>query len=113
MKSASQASRTLIARVSTASLAISRRRDGLRASLDHLLADLGLNTLLGVHFLQPPILGLKLLEPGHQRGIHAAKLGPPLVKRRAADAVLAAQIRDRRPGLGLLENAQNLVVAES
>src|SRR5699024_2808256 len=85
----------------------------LELSLDDLLANLGLDPLLGVHLLQPAVLGLELLEAGHQRGIHAAELGSPLVERRTAHAVLAAQVGNRGAGLGLLEYGEDLVVAKA
>ena len=85
----------------------------LQLSHEGFLADLGLDALFGVHLLQPAVLILELLEPGHQRSIHAAELRATLVARRAGDAVLPAQLGDRNARLGLLEDRQDLVVRKS
>src|SRR5690606_19588219 len=76
-----------------------------------LLEDIGLEALLGVHLLQTPVFVLQLLQARHHRCIHAAVLGPPLIERGAAHAVLAAQLRHGRASLGLLEDRQDLAVA--
>ena len=68
---------------------------------------------IGIHLLQAPVLILELLEPGHQRGSHSAELRASLVERRAADAVLPAQLMDRDARLGLLEDRQDLAVRKS
>lgn len=70
-----------------------------------LLEDLGFEPFLGIHLFETPVLVLKLLQAGHQRRIHAAIFGAPLVERRAAHAVFATQLGHRRTGFGLLENA--------
>lgn len=49
------------------------------------------------HLLQPPVLILDPLHLGDHRGVHAAVLRPPLVKRRGADRVLPAKIGHRIP----------------
>lgn len=77
------------------------------------LDDLGLEPFLGIHFLQAPVLFLKFLHAGHQGRVHAPKLGPPLVERGIADGVLPAQIRDWRPGFGLIQDADDLAIGKS
>ena len=61
--------------------------------------------LQGIHLFQATIFIFQFLHAGHQRGIHAAELGAPLVEGGVADAVLAAQLGDRRATLDLLEMA--------
>lgn len=56
---------------------------------------------------------LQLLHTGHQGRVHAAELGAPLVERGVADAVFAAQLRDRAAGFGLLENGDDLAVGKA
>lgn len=68
---------------------------------------------LDVELLKAAALVFELLHPHHQRRIHTAELAAPLVERRRADAVLTAQLGDRAAGLSLLENRQDLAVAES
>lgn len=75
--------------------------------------DLGLQALLGIHFLQAPVFVLQFLHAGHQRGIHAAELGAPFVERGVADAVLAAQLWDWRAALGLLEDGDDLAIGKT
>ena len=55
----------------------------LKLSLNGILADLGLDSLLGVHLSETRILSLKLFEPLNHRVIHAATLGVPLIYRAA------------------------------
>jgi hypothetical protein len=45
-------------------------------------------------------------------GNHAAELGASLVERGVADAVLAAQLGDRRAALGLLEDGDDLAIGK-
>lgn len=54
---------------------------------------------------QTSVFVLETLQPLGLADIHAAILGFPLVDGRIADAVLAAQIGDRNPGLVLFQNA--------
>jgi len=72
--------------------------------------DLNFEAFFGVHLLQAFVLFLQLLHPGHERGVHAAKLGSPLVERGRAHAVFAAQLGDVEAGLGLLEDGDDLTV---
>jgi hypothetical protein len=69
---------------------------------ERLRYDLGFETLFGIHLLEAPVFLLQLLHACHQRRIHAAEPGAPLVERGIADAVLAAQLRHRAAGFGLL-----------
>src|SRR5471030_1505140 len=72
--------------------------------------DLGLEALFGIHLLEPLVFLFKLLHPGHQRGVHAAELGPPFVERGRAHAMLAAQFGDGGAGFSLFEDGDNLAV---
>ena len=45
--------------------------------------------------------------------IHAAKLGPPLVKTGVAGAALAAQLLDQQAGLGRLDKFNQLFLGKS
>jgi len=47
------------------------------------------------------------------RYFHAAKLGAPGAKGYVADAVHSAEINDLHAGLGLLQNANDLLLGES
>ena len=58
------------------------------------------------------LLGKQLLELGI-RNLHAAILGPPLVRRRIADTVLAATLLRAEPCLMLLQYLNYLVFAET
>lgn len=78
------------------------------------LDDFDFELFLGVHFLQSAVfIFLQFFESSHQRGVHSAKLGPSLVEGGAANAVLPAQLRDRRSGLSLFKNGDNLAIGES
>src|SRR5690606_34844083 len=67
---------------------------------------------LGVHALEAAVLGLQFLDPLQVRGVHAAVLRLPLVVRRRADPGLPAQVLDRNPGITLLEDRDDLGLAE-
>jgi len=67
---------------------------------------------VGVHLLEPGVLGLQLLDAFEHRRIHAAVLAAPLVKRRSTDAILAADVRHFQPGVLLLEDGHNLRFTE-
>jgi hypothetical protein len=54
----------------------------------------GLELFLKVHLLQAAVFILKLFHARHHGHIHAPVLGTPFVKRRRADAQLAANIWD-------------------
>ena len=56
--------------------------------------DLGFELFLKVHLLQTTVLFFELFHARHHGHIHTAVLGPPFVKRRRADAQLAANILD-------------------
>jgi hypothetical protein len=63
--------------------------------------------------LELGVLGFELAQALGFRDLHAAELGAPLVKRRIAEAAIAAQLLDRHAGLGLLEEADDLFLGES
>ena len=56
---------------------------------------------------------VKILEPSHHPSVHAAVLGPSVVKHRRAHGVLAAQIKHGSTSLGLLQNTDDLAVDAS
>lgn len=85
----------------------------LELSLDEPLTNLDLDSLVGVRLFQPALLGLESLEAGNQQGIHFLELGSPLVECRTAYPVLSAEVGNWCPGVGLLEDAGNLVVARA
>lgn len=72
-----------------------------------------LRTFLGVHFLQPSVFVLQLLQSPHQRRVHAAELEVPLLERGVADAALPAQCGNRGATLGLLEDGDDLAVGKA
>ena len=54
-----------------------------------------------------------LLPVTPYESVHAAKLGPPLIKTGTAHPVHPTQFRDRRAALRLLQDAHNLCVTKS
>ena len=88
---------------------VSRRAMAASLFSKRLLKQIGLHAQFGKHALQPPVLILQRLHLAHHGCIHAAKLGPPLVKCRAADPVLAAQLGNRHPALRLAQHAHDLL----
>ena len=78
--------------------------------LQSLLHNLGFEPFFSIHLLEPPVLVFKFLEPGHQRGVHAAELAAPFVERSGADAVLTAEFGYRTATFCLLENGNDLAV---
>jgi hypothetical protein len=96
----------------TAFMTISRRRDGLNAFFQAPpSADRLGHTHLGIHPLKPPVLFGHVLHLSNQRCIHSTKLGPPLVKTRAAHPMLPTQLRDQRAVFCLLQNALSRQIA--
>src|SRR5690606_17407265 len=77
------------------------------------LDDVVLEQLLGQQLLQPRVLGLQLLEPLGLWHAHAAKLAAPQVVGGLAKAVLAAQLLDRQPRLGLTQEADDLFLGKA
>src|SRR5690606_1969577 len=77
--------------------------------LDHLV----LEHLLGQQLLQPGVLGLELLQALGIGHAHAAELATPQVVGGLAEAVLAAQFLDRQPGLGLTQEADDLLFGKT
>ena len=75
--------------------------------------NVGLDLRLDAELLEPTVLLLELLHPGHQRHVHAAVLTAPLVERRRTDPMLPAQVRHRRSGLRVLQHRQDLAVRKS
>lgn len=67
---------------------------------------------VGIHPLEPGQLGLDVLQVPQLRHLHAGVLVLPDVVRRLADAVLAARLGHLRAGLDLLEDPDDLFLAE-
>src|SRR6056297_3369520 len=65
------------------------------------------------HLLQLGVLSSQCLQTPRVGHLHAAILRPPLVKGRIADPMLAAKFLCARPGLMLLQNANDLFFAET
>src|SRR5690606_12570792 len=80
---------------------------------ERFLEQVGAELGIGVQLLQPPVLVLQFLHPADHGHLHAAELAAPLIERRRADAVLSAQLRHGRTGLGLLEHGDDLAVGEA
>src|SRR5690606_11174572 len=80
--------------------------------LERLRHNLGLAPLLDVHLAQPGVLGFQLLHARHQRHVHAAVLGAPLVERSRADAQLPAKLGYCQARLHALERLNDLAVRE-
>src|SRR5215510_5664320 len=59
---------------------------------------------LGIHLLQPRVLGFELLQSAKLRDIQTAVAGFPVIEGRVADAVLAHQLRHLHTRLGLLQD---------
>ena len=74
---------------------------------------IGLHAEIGKHALQPPVLILKGLHLARHGRINAAILGPPLVKCRAADPELAAQLGKGHPALRLAQHSHDLGFGET
>jgi hypothetical protein len=64
------------------------------------------------HPLQPAVLILQRLQPLRLRHFQPAEPGFPFVEDRRADAVLAANLRRRNPGLLLPQYRNNLLFRE-
>src|SRR5262249_30896299 len=67
---------------------------------------------LGQQLLQPRVLVLQRLQPPRIRHVETAELGLPLVKRRARDPMLAANVCRRAPRLLLAQDPDDLLFAE-
>ena len=50
---------------------------------------------------------------GLEGGIHPAKFGTPFIEGCRADAMLATELRDGRPGLSLFEDDDDLGIAKA
>ncbi len=64
-------------------------------------------------WLETAVLVLQRFEASHEGGIHSAVFRAPLVEGSGADAVFAAELRDGRACLGLVENGDDLGIAEA
>ncbi len=88
------------------SMTTSRRRNALRVFCESFPDNISFDLRLNVERLEPSVLLLALLDPRHQRHVHA-KLAAPLVERRRTDRMLPAQIRNRRAGLRPIQHRQD------
>src|SRR5690606_13604122 len=75
--------------------------------------DLRLDLLLDVHLAQSPVLLFELLHASHERSVHAAKLGSPLVERCRADTQFTTELGDCQARLCSLECVDDLAVGET
>ena len=66
---------------------------------------------LGQQPLQLAVLGLELTQTLGVGYFHATELRAPLVEGRVAETALAAHLINRQPRLGLLEEADDLLLA--
>lgn len=67
---------------------------------------------LGQELLELPVLLVERLQAMSVRDLHAAEARAPRVERRVADAVAAADLSHRQPGLLLLQDTDDLLFAE-
>jgi hypothetical protein len=68
---------------------------------------------LGQQLLKLGVLAFELAQSSRIRHVHATVLGSPLVEDGVAEATLAAQLLDRQSGLGLLDEANDLLFGKS
>ena len=85
---------------------------GSAFSREDILRRVALQRQVGVHPLEPAQLTLDVLLVAQLRNLHADVLVLPDVVRRLADAVLAARLDNLRAGLDLLEDPDDLFLAE-
>ena len=71
----------------------------LKSFSQHLLERGQLHHLLSQQLFQFGILNLKCFQSLGLRHFHAARFGPPLIKRRIAHALIAAQLLRAKPCL--------------
>ena len=74
------------------------------------LQKIGLHAEVRINPLQPTVLVLDGLHLADQRRIHAAILRTPLVERRIAHAMLAAQLGHRNTAFGLPQDREDLFI---
>src|SRR4029077_20239487 len=79
---------------------------------EHFLQCRGVQHRLRQQLLEFAVLFLESLQLAGVGDLHPAITRPPLVKRRIADAVLAAQIARRQPGSVLLQDLDDLLFRE-
>ena len=79
----------------------------------NLRSQLGFEFLLDIHLAQPDVLSLQLFYPYHQRYVHPAKFGSPLVERRRVDVQFSTQCRHRKAGLDALDSLNDRAVRKS
>lgn len=85
----------------------------LQLSLEGFLADLRLDALFGIHFLEPSVLGLELLEALDHGCVHASEFSSPLIDRGRAHVVFAGEIGNGHPGFVLFQDRHDLAVGKS
>ena len=79
---------------------------------ERLAEQVGAELRLSVHLREASVFVLQLLQPTHQRHVHATELRAPLIKGRGADAMRAAQVGDFHPCLGVLRDRHNLAIGK-
>ena len=80
----------------------------LQVSIQDVLDGSILEGQIRVHPLQLPVFGLALLHAPDLGNARARVLRQPVEIRRATDAVLAPQVRERDPRLAFLQDANDL-----
>ena len=103
-----QARRTSAPKVVMNHWASSRRRVGLRLFSEGLAQHVLVERQVGHQALQAPVLLLQLPHPAQLAHAQMRELLLPLIERRLADPQLPADIRRRRPALGLPERVGDL-----
>ena len=71
---------------------LSSTRRALTLFSKRLLQQVVLHAHLGIHPLKPPVLFDHVLHLSNQKSIHSTKLGPTLIKTRAAHPMLPTQL---------------------
>jgi hypothetical protein len=96
----------------TAFMAISLRRDGLTTFFKRLRHNLGLEFILKVQFLEPPVFFLKFFHTGHHGYVNTAIFGSQFVKGGSADAHFSANIRYSKANFNALHSVHDLAIGE-
>jgi len=97
--------------VAEAYVGVVRARRALQAaSASHHLQRLDIEHRLRQQLLELRVLGLELAELAHVRYLHPAVAAAPVVESRITESVLATQILHLHPGLGLLQDPDDLLL---
>ena len=86
---------------------------GLAFYTEGTLQRLDIQVRLGQELLQLRVLRLELAQPLGLIDLQSAELRALFVERRVTEAVRAAQLLDRHPGLGFLQKPDDLLLRKS